>query len=595
MMESVVAILSLLVAFFIYKFDEGDSRFDRYHALALSLIAIGMLSFFHAASPEHSVFVWLYVMGRILGSLLLLSLFLPERQLSTPIFRALPYGVIGVSVSIAVALLFLSMVLPASELNREFNIWEKWANNLSALFFFLGSLVFFRHYRREYQDADFYFGALLLLLSSASFYFQFSHLWDGAWWYWHFINVCAFGLILYYYIGYFDEQKKQWMESKIDEERIKFVATFEQAAVGIAHVAPNGSWLRVNHKLCDIVGYSREELLALTFQDITHPDDLQIDMGYVNEMLMRKRTSYKMRKRYFHKNGSIVWIDLSVTLIWKDESTPDFFIAVIVDVGEEVNAKEALQTLNAELEHKVFERTAALQNTYDEMEAFTYSVSHDLRSPLRATDGFSQALLEDYGEKLDETARDYLSRIRAASQKMARLIDDLLQLSRQTRTDMKPQTIDLGSMARKITAELSTQEPERAINIIIGEGLNAYADPHLMNVVLTNLLDNAWKYTSLHSHAVIEFGSMIENGEIIFYVRDDGAGFDMAYVDQLFKPFHRLHSAQEFLGNGIGLTMVNRIIKRHFGRVWAQGEVEKGATIYFTLGLNSKNQSTQEH
>lgn len=594
-LEAFVSMLAILVAFFIYKFDEGDNRFDRYHALALSLIAIGILSFFHAATPEYSVFISLYVSGRIFGALLLLTLFLPERELSAVFFRLLPYGVAALAVGIAVTLLLFDTILPVSELNREFALWAKWANNVAAFFFLIGSLVFFRHYRRDYIDADFFFGAFLVLLATTAFYFQFSHLWGGGWWFWHILNVGAFSLILYYYVGYFEKKKKQWMEGRIDEERVKFVATFEQAAVGIAHVSPNGSWLRVNQKLCDIVGYSHEELLALTFQDITYPDDLQIDLGYVSEMLAHTRTSYKMRKRYIHKNGSVVWIDLSVTLIWKDNNTPDFFISVIVDVGEEVKAKESLQMLNVELEHKVLERTAELKNAYDEMEAFTYSVSHDLRSPLRATDGFSQALLEDYAEILDDTGRDYLSRIRVASQKMGGLIDDLLQLSRQTRAFMTPSTIDLGDIAHQVLSGLSRQSPDRKVDFKMNGNMSAYADANLMQIVLENLLGNAWKYTSLRDYATIEFGSKVENGEKVFYIRDDGAGFDMAYVDKLFKPFQRLHSMQEFPGNGIGLAMVDRIIKRHFGRVWAEGEIDKGATIFFTLGMGTnKDQSTQE-
>lgn len=435
---------------------------------------------------------------------------------------------------------------------------------------------------------------LCLLLASASFLFGFSSPWGGNWWYWHFVRLGGFFFVLFYFIRFISEKNKQFMEIEVQSEKVKFVSTFEQAAVGIAHVAPDGSWLRVNKKLSDIIGYSHEELLALTFQDITHPDDLDLDLQYVHEMLSRERTSYVMRKRYIRKDRSVVWIDLTASLVWKEDETPDFFISVIVDVDEEVKAKEEINTLNAELEHKVIERTAALQNAYDEMEAFTYSVSHDLRSPLRATDGFSQALLEDYGDKLDAAAQDYLSRIRSASQKMGGLIDDLLQLSRQTRTAMVPSVIDLGVIAHQIISELSRQNSERNVDFRVGNDLSAYADANLMHIALENLLGNAWKYTSSHASAVIEFGSMVQNGEKVFYIRDDGAGFDMAYVDKLFKPFQRLHSVQEFTGNGIGLAMVYRIIKRHFGKVWAEGEIGKGATFFFTLGLTKSTYQYME-
>lgn len=586
MMESMVALLSLTVAFFIYKFDAGDHVLTRHHVVALSLIAIGVLSLFHAAAPEGSVLVWCYVAGRLIGSVLLMGGFFSERQLSASLFRRLPYGVVGMAFTVALMIYFQGYDITVTDYSNAFTAAEKSANGLAALLFFLGAILFLRRYLREYQNIDFYFGTFLLLLATTSFYFQFSRLWAGGWWLWHIINLIALGVMFYYFIGYIEAEKKRWMEGRIDEERIKFMATFEQAAVGMAHVSPDGKWLKVNQKLCDIVGYNQEELLGLTFQNITHPDDLMEDLHYVEEMLGQKRDNYTMRKRYIRKNGSIIWIDLSVSLIWKNKQ-PDFFVAVIVDVDEEVKAKEAINAFTVELENKVAERTVSLQNAYDEMEAFTYSVSHDLRSPLRATDGFSQALLEDYGDKLDSTARDYLARIRVASQKMAGLIDDLLQLSRQTRTDMKPKTIDLAEMARSIMAEFRAQEPERSVDVVINQGLSAYADLHLMNVVLTNLLGNAWKYTSKHPHAIIEFGKTQQNGERVFYIRDNGAGFDMAYVNKLFKPFQRLHTVQEFAGNGIGLAMVSRIIKRHFGKVWAHSEIEKGTTIYFTLGLSA--------
>lgn len=264
-----------------------------------------------------------------------------------------------------------------------------------------------------------------------------------------------------------------------------------------------------------------------------------------------------------------------------------YFLNTLADKKQEEEEISAINT-------KLVEKTAALQDAYDEMEAFTYSVSHDLRSPLRATDGFSQALLEDYTDQLDATAQDYLTRIRLASQKMGTLIDDLLQLSRQTRTEMVPKWIDLGAIARSITTDFQQQYPERNIEIVIADDLLAYADTNLMTIALNNLLNNAWKYTSHHSSAKIEFGSMIKNGEKIFYIRDNGAGFEMAYVDKLFKPFQRLHAAQEFAGNGIGLAMVYRIVKRHLGRIWAESEIEKGATFFFTMGMSEPYQNTKE-
>src|SRR6185369_5115932 len=223
-----------------------------------------------------------------------------------------------------------------------------------------------------------------------------------------------------------------------------------------------------------------------------------------------------------------------------------------------------------------------------ELEAFSYSVSHDLRSPLRAIDGFSKALLDGYENLLDERGGDYLRRVRAATQRMAQLIDDLLKLSRLTRGGMNITQVDLSGIARDVAAELQKTQPGRKVTFRIAEGLVTMCDGHLLKVVFDNLLGNAWKFTGNKEEATIEFASTQVNGETAYFVRDDGAGFDMAYSDKLFATFQRLHLDKEFPGTGIGLSLVQRIIRRHGGNVWAEGEVGRGATFYFTLNPDNK-------
>jgi len=218
-----------------------------------------------------------------------------------------------------------------------------------------------------------------------------------------------------------------------------------------------------------------------------------------------------------------------------------------------------------------------------ELESFSYSVSHDLRAPLRIIDGFSQALLKGYPDKLDEQGKHYLERVSSNVQKMGDLIDDLLKLSRLTRSEMKLEMVNMSTLAQSIATELQKAEPERQVEYVITPGLSAKGDEDLLKLVLENLLGNAWKYTGKHPQARIEFGSTKVDRNLVFLVRDDGAGFDMTYADKLFTPFQRLHSVSEFPGIGIGLATVQRIVHRHGGRVWAEGEIEKGTTFYFTL------------
>jgi light-regulated signal transduction histidine kinase (bacteriophytochrome) len=250
------------------------------------------------------------------------------------------------------------------------------------------------------------------------------------------------------------------------------------------------------------------------------------------------------------------------------------------DVTQQALAEQRLRHFNVELERKVIERTEALDAAMKELEAFSYSVSHDLRAPLRAIDGFSRMLEERSAAALDDEARGHLQRVRAAARRMALLIEDLLEFSRIGRAELKRRAIDLSALAWAVAKELESGAPERRAEWRIAEGLEAHADPGLARVVLENLLGNAWKYTARVSRPLIEFGRT-EAGELM--VRDNGAGFDMAYSEGLFQPFRRLHSPQEFDGTGIGLATVKRIVERHGGTVRAEGKVGAGAAFFFTL------------
>jgi len=515
------------------------------------------------------------------------------------------------------------------------------------------------------------------------------------------------GLLVSSSIRDISERKRAEEALRLSEQR--FSSAFEFAAIGIALVAPNGHWLRVNRALCALLGYSNNELLERTFQDITHPDDLDTDLEYLRQVLTGALSTYQMEKRYFHKAGHIVWVLLSVSSVRNEKSgdvlyfisqiqditkrkmaeeallvseerlravvktandaiiTADidgnivdfnqasemmfglsniemegkpltilmperfrsahmagirryrktgeapmlgktveltglrsggiefplqfsvacwssknqtFFTGVLRDISERKRIEDEIRNLNKQLKRQ----NSELSIINKELESFSYSVSHDLRAPLRAIDGFSLALLEDAGDQLLPDSKDHLGRIRAATVRMGRLIDDLLGLARTARRDLIREQVDLSRLAAEVISRLQAADPHRKVSVDIAPGMVAEGDRHLLEVVLENLLGNAWKFTSNRSHPHIEFGLWRTSPIQVYFVRDNGAGFDMKYADKLFHAFQRLHSAGEFPGTGVGLASVQRIIHRHGGRIWAESRSDEGARFYFHLG-----------
>jgi PAS domain S-box-containing protein len=356
-----------------------------------------------------------------------------------------------------------------------------------------------------------------------------------------------------------------------NEQRFRLAAIVESSDDAIIGKTLEGvvtSWNEGAHRL---FGYSATEMLGQPISRLVPGDRLGEEPAILAKLAKGTRVEHFDTVR-LHKDGKEIHVSVTISPVRDSAGHLVGASKIVRDITERRRSEEALARATS---------TAEAANR--ELEAFSYSVAHDLRAPLRGMNGFAQVLLDTYGDKLDADGQDWLNEIVLNARKMGALIDALLSLARLTRSELSHESVDLSALVRAIAAQLSAAEPGRTVELVVEDHLVADLDPVLARALIENLVGNAWKFTGKAAHPRVEFGRVEARGEQAFFLRDNGVGFDMAFSNKLFGPFQRLHTTVEFPGTGIGLATVQRIVHRHGGRVWAIGAVDAGATVYFTF------------
>lgn len=401
------------------------------------------------------------------------------------------------------------------------------------------------------------------------------------------LPAIVFPVLLFYPLAFFficrlfiDNEERIKNQAALEESEARYKLLFKAHKSIMLLIDPDsGQIVDANPAAEAFYGWTREQLLAKNISDInTQP------FNQIKENMRQVQSQDKNAFVFRHRSAFGDVRDVEVFSSPIEYLGKKVLYSIVHDATARIKAENEVKELNQTLEQRVAKRTHELQDINQELEAFAYSVSHDLRAPLRAIEGFSSLLAEEAGTMLPESSGHYLERIRYNAKKMSQLIDDLLRLSRISRQNLEYSSIDLSRLAREVSTEIAARYPERKVALFIQEDMRVSADKALLEVLLRNLLGNAWKFTSSIPEAEIRFESMDRDGQRVYSVVDNGIGFDMAYADKLFSPFQRLHNEKEYDGSGIGLSLARRIVARHGGRIWADSAPSKGAAFYFTLG-----------
>ncbi len=363
----------------------------------------------------------------------------------------------------------------------------------------------------------------------------------------------------------------------------RFRLAMASAGIGMAIVSTEGRWVEVNPALCKLLGYQADELLGRQIHDVSHPDDLPLTERVLERLVRTDEDVVEVEKRYLGADGRVIEAVVNSALMRDDNGHADYLIAQIRDVTAQREAERALRKIHASLEERVHARTLDLEVANQRLEAFVHGVSHDLRAPLRAIDGFASQLARSTQGQLDQSAQDQLQRIRAASARMGGLIDGLLELARINRAVLRTGMVDVSLLAEWVLAELQDANPQRDADVHVQPGLEVMGDERLLKAMLGQVLDNAWRFSARRPQVWIRVAGERKGDKLALSIRDRGIGFDMAYSAKLFEPFQRLHGSDEGAGNGIGLTIAQQVAMRHGGSISAEAEPGVGACFHLQL------------
>lgn len=577
--EAIGSTAGLMMGLFLLNKSGRESK-PHFFWAGTGFLVMAVLDGFHSVTSPGGGFVWLHSLAVLGGGAFFALIWFSRLKKIVLMEKLLPLFAVACALTAGILTLADRQMFPLMTENSQFTSTAKGMNAVSGILFLFGAFFFILQFLSSKDFEDYLFFLIALMFGLAGITFQHSRPWSDEWWFWHVLKLLSFFIVLAYLVKrhlhaqteLFKTNRALKMLSECNQSLVRIVKEDDLLNTVCSHIVDIGGYKAawVGFAADDPrYAYWREEAVKRGYP------------SYISLPLVDNGNTFGALNIYSDRPDAFAGSE--TRLLSELAADISFGVNALRTKFARHKAEEEVFQLNRELENRVAERTMLLEAANKELEAFSYSVSHDLRAPLRGIDGFSHAILEDYSEKMEEGCRNYLNRIRAASQRMAQLIDDMLKLSRVTRSEMHNETVDLSGICRSIAGELMKIQPGRSIEFVIAPDITVKGDSRLLHIAFENLLGNAWKFTGKKGNARIEFGSAHEDGHVKYFIRDNGVGYDMAYADKLFGAFQRLHSADEFPGTGIGLATVQRIVNRHGGRVWAEGRVDGGAVFYFTL------------